>query len=439
MATNRLRTLAELLEVVRPAFTRPSFERFAALMTGWLLAERPGPITNALIGADLARGAHHAAFHSFFARGTWNVDDVGTLLLRWIATHCAVGGALQLAIDDTVVKKKGPKVFGLGTYLDPVKSTRRVRNFVFGHLWVVLVAIVAVPFSNRRFAVPIFFRLYRQEKDCVRTKEPYSKRTLLARELVDVAARVVPQLTLHISVDSAYSCETVLRDLPRNVIVYGTLRDDAVLTSLPAARVRGRAGRPRVRGERLPTPAQIASDSSGWRTAGATLYGAARTIAFKQMDAQWYQGRGPELLRVIVVRVSTGKLTHRVYFCTDPSRSPAEIVERYTARWQIEVCFRDMKQQLGFGACPARSRNAVERVAPFSAYVYSLVVMWGHTALRRHVRAPQIHRPWYRDKAGLSFADLIYIARQELLDPAALTDLARNPSSGQKAACRAVA
>lgn len=439
MATHRLRTFAELLEVVRPAFTRPSFERFAALMTGWLLAERPGPITSALIGADLVRGAHHAAFHRFFSRGTWSVDDVGTLLMRWAATNCAVGGALQLAIDDTVVKKKGPKVFGLGTYLDPVRSTRRVRNFVFGHLWVVLVAIVVVPFSNRRFAVPIFFRLYRQEKDCVRTKEPYSKRTLLARELVGLAARVVPQLTLHISVDAAYSCETVLRDLPRNVIVYGTLRDDAVLTALPVARARGRAGRPRIRGERLPTPAQIASDSSRWRNAGATLYGVARTIAFKQMDAQWYQGRGPELLRVVIVRVSTGKLTHRVYFCTDPSRSPAEIVERYTARWQIEVCFRDMKQHLGFGACPVRSRNAVQRVTPFSAYVYSLVVMWGNTALRRPGRAPRIHRPWYRDKVGLNFADLIYVARQELLDPTALTELAKNPNRSPNTAVRAVA
>ena len=376
MARDRLRTFAGVLEVVRPAFTRPSFERFVALVRGWLLAERAGPVTSALVGGGIAGRQHHEAFHRFFSRGTWSVDEVGTQLLRWIASHAASGGSLQLAIDDTVVKKKGPKLFGLGTHLDPVRSTRRVRNFVFGHLWVVLVAIIKVPFSKRSWAVPVFFRLYRQERDCTRTNDPYRKRTELARELIELASRVVPNLKLHVSADAAYCCETVLRSLPPNVVVFGVLRDNAVLTSAPKAEAQRRVGRPRVRGGRLPTPAQLAADSSPWRTVRATLYGADRELSIKQMDAQWYQGRGPELLRVVVVRLTTGKLPHRVYFCTDPSCPPDEILERYTARWQIEVCFRDLKQHLGFGAGPARSRHAVERVTPFAAYVYSITVLW---------------------------------------------------------------
>ncbi|AKF02976.1 hypothetical protein DB32_000501 [Sandaracinus amylolyticus] len=394
-------------------------------MRGWLLTQQAGAVTSALLGAGLAGRAHHAAFHRLFAEAAWDVDEVGTELLKWIVRTCATRRSLQLAIDDTVVRKKGPMVFGLGTYLDPVRSSRRVRNFVFGHLWVVLVAIVEVPFSKRRWAVPIFFRLYRQERDCTRTNDPYAKRTSLARELIDLAARVAPELTMHVSADAAYCCETVLRGLPKNVVVYGTLRDNAVLTAAPIAR-RGCTGRPRVRGERMPTPAQLAADPSRWRSTRAALYGRTRALAFKQMDAQWYQGRGPELMRVVVVRLSAGKLKHRVYFCTDPTRTPADIVERYTARWQIEVCFRDLKQHLGFGASPAWSRRAVERVTPFAGFVYSIVVMWARLSLRRPERAPQIRRPWYRDKVGLSFADLLHIARTDLLDPAARTQLARN-------------
>ena len=142
MAESRLRTFAEVLEVVRPAFTRPTFERFVALMRGWLLTQQAGAVTSALLGAGLAGRAHHAAFHRVFAEAAWDVDEVGTELLKWIVRTCATRSSLQLAIDDTVVRKKGPMVFGLGTYLDPVRSSRRVRNFVFGHLWVVLVAIV---------------------------------------------------------------------------------------------------------------------------------------------------------------------------------------------------------------------------------------------------------------------------------------------------------
>jgi hypothetical protein len=274
--------------------------------------------------------------------------------------------------------------------------------------------------------VPVFFRLYRQERDCARTNDPYRKRTELARELIELASRVVPNLKLHVSADAAYCCETVLRNLPPNVVVYGTLRDNAVLTSAPTAAVRRRVGRPRVRGERLPTPAQLAANSSRWRTVHASLYGVRRKLSIKQMDAQWYQGRGPEVLRVVVVRLTTGKLPHRVYFCTDPSCPPTEIVERYTARWQIEVCFRDLKQHIGFGAGPARSRHAVERVTPFAAYVYSLTVLWARTALRRVDRVPRIQRPWYRDKAGLSFADLLHVARRDVLDLGGRSGRAKN-------------
>ena len=439
MAKDRVRTLAEILEVVRPAFTRPAYKRFAALYRGWLLAERPGPVTNALVAGGLAGRQHHEAFHRFFSRGTWSVDEVGTLLLVWIAAHLVRDGSLQLAVDDTVTKKKGPKLFGLGTHLDPLRSTRSVRNFVFGHLWVVLVAIISVPFSNRQFAVPIFFRLYRQERDCVRTKDPYRKRTQLARELIELASRILPTLQLHVSADAAYCCETVLRDLPPNVVVYGVLRDNAVLTSTPTPGLRRGPGRPRIRGERLPTPAQLAADSSEWSTVKARPYGVTRELCFKQMQAQWYQGRGPELMRVVVLRVTTGKLRRRVYFCTDPSRPPSEIVERYTARWQIEVCFRDLKQHVGFGAAPARSRCAVERATPFAAYVYSLTVLWAHTALRRVGRVPRIKRTWYRDKAGLSFADVLYVARRDVLDLPRQMGRAINPKRPRKSARRRAA
>jgi hypothetical protein len=46
------------------------------------------------------------------------------------------------------------------------------------------------------------------------------------------------------------------------------------------------------------------------------------------------------------------------------------------------------QQHLGFGAAPARSRHAVERVTPFAAYVYSLPVLWARIALRRVDRVP---------------------------------------------------
>jgi predicted metal-binding membrane protein len=55
-------------------------------------------------------------------------------------------------------------VFGIGTHLDAVRSTRRHRVFCFGHCWVVLTVLVRVPFSRRTWALPVLFRLYRNAR-----------------------------------------------------------------------------------------------------------------------------------------------------------------------------------------------------------------------------------------------------------------------------------
>ena len=57
-------------------------------------------------------------------------------------------------------------MFGLGVHIDPVRSTRRTRLLTFGHVWVVLSVLFPVPFSERVWALPVLFRLYRTQADC---------------------------------------------------------------------------------------------------------------------------------------------------------------------------------------------------------------------------------------------------------------------------------
>jgi hypothetical protein len=47
-------------------------------------------------------------------------------------------GVVQIAIDDTLASKKGAHVFGIGSHVDPVCSTKKHLAFCFGHCWVVL-------------------------------------------------------------------------------------------------------------------------------------------------------------------------------------------------------------------------------------------------------------------------------------------------------------
>ncbi len=99
----------------------------------------------------------------------------------------------------------------------------------------------------------------------------------------------------------------------------------------------------------------------------------------------------------------------------------------YAGRWSIEVCFRDMKQHLGFSDSSARKKEAVERTAPFVGYIYTSLVLWFSAGVWQTRLATPPLRPWYRHKKGLCFADVVRAAQRSLmhldvLDPASTLD-----------------
>jgi hypothetical protein len=422
MAHEALRTLLAALEVVRPAFTRPGFANLVVVFAGWALTSGPHAVTQALVTTGVAGRRHHEAFHRFFSRGTWDPDEVGRLLFGWIARHLSAGAAIRVVLDDTLATKKGPHVFGIGSHLDAVRSTRRQKIFAFGHCWVVLAVLLPVPFSSRTFALPVLFRLYRTVKSCERAGQPHRKKTELARELLDVLASWVGARRVELAADSAYCNDTITRGLPANFVLFGAMRPDAVLTALPPNRPR-KPGRPSRRGRPLAKPEVIAKDGRRpWLSCEATLYGVRRTIHYKTVDAQWYRACGIGLLRIVMVRIDDGVIGMRVFFSTDATLDVPVILETYAGRWAIEVCFRDLKQLLGFGDSSARKRAAVERTAPFVGLVYTTLVLWFSEGVHRTRIATPPLRPWYPHKQGLCFADVLRAAQRSLssldvLDP----------------------
>ncbi|HSW32392.1 MAG TPA: transposase [Steroidobacteraceae bacterium] len=431
--------MLEALEVVRPAFTRPGFANLIVVFAGWVLTSGAHAVTQALVVTGVAGRRHHEAFHRFFSRGTWDPDEVGRLLFGWILRQLRHEAPVRVVLDDTLATKKGPHVFGIGSHIDAVRSTRRQKIFAFGHCWVVLAVLLPVPFSSRTFALPVLFRLYRTVKSCERAGQPHRKKTELARELLDVLARWVGTRRVEVSADSAYCNDTVTRGLPGSFVLFGAMRPDAVLTAPPPARPR-RPGRPSRRGRPVAKPEVIAKDGHRpWLSCEATLYGVRRTVRYKTVDAQWYRACGVRLLRIVVVKVEDGAIGMRVFFCTDATIEVPVILETYAGRWGIEVCFRELKQLLGFGDSSARKRAAVERTAPLIGLVYTTLVLWFAEGVHRTRVAAPPFRPWYRHKQGLCFADVLRAAQRALtpldvLDPRrSLANLRklRPPSAGR--------
>lgn len=412
MAEAILAEFLDVAQVLRPAFSAASFLNVLVVMVGWVLMHDRHAITGALVATDVAGRRHHAAFHRLFSRARWEPDELGRRLLLWLVSHASADATVRLAVDDTITPKKGPDVWGLGTHLDPVHSTRRCRIFCFGHCWVVLAVVVCVPFSSRNWALPILFRLYRNKKACRRKDRPYRKKTELAREMLLLVDGWLGSRRIEVSADSGYCNGTVAEGLPHNFVLLGRMRDDAVLTAAPEKSHAAR-GRPRRRGQAIPKPARIARDGRRrWQTAKAHLYGKDTTVRFKTICAQWYRVCGQRLVRIVIVQVRTGTVPFQVFFSTDPNLSPVDILQGYAKRWSLECTFFDLKQWFGFADSSARSQRAVERTAPFVGLSFTALVLWfGQSAWTAAVIP---NRPWYRHKKNLSFADILRTAQAAL-------------------------
>ena len=93
-----------------------------------------------------------------------------------------------------------------------------------------------------------------------------------------------------------------------------------------------------------------------------------------------------------------------------------------------------MKQLLGFADSCARKKEAVERTAPFVGMTYTLLIVWfTNHAYLSPLAAPPV-RPWYRQKQGLAFSDVLRTAQRvlqhyDVLDPARSLDNLRETTS----------
>ena len=419
-----LATLLGSMEAVRPAFTAPGFRNAWVVFAGWVMTAGVHAVTQALVVTDVARRIHHERFHRFFSRGAWRPDAVGRLLFLRIVKQLCPYGRVVLALDDTLVSKKGPEVFGIGSHLDPVRSTKRMLFFSFGHVWVVLAVVVHVPFSPRKWALPVLMRLYRNKKDCERAGHRYRKKTELGREMVELVQQWLAERAFDVVADSAYCNDTLTRGLAKRICVIGSIRPDAVLTAAPTPKERKATGRRRKRGKLLPKPEKIFKSAKyPWLSTELYLYGRKSVVSFKTVQAQWYRGAGEQLGRVVIVRMDHGAIPMRAFFCTDGERSAEDVLLTYAGRWSIEVCFRDIKQFLGFGDSCARKQAAVERVAPFVAYAYTILVLWFADGVWMTQLAAFPIRPWYKHKRHACFADVLRTAqrvlmRVDVLDPA---------------------
>ena len=417
-------SLVCLLSLFRPCFTAPSFATFSGLALGFLARVGRHTVTGCLQAAGLAGLWHHARAPLLLA-GALVAGRARPLPARARGREARArrraaparrrrhppsplgqeGLRLPLALRRRGEDEAGPAL-GLGQQLGLPRRRR--------------------PASLPRppLCLPVLFRLWRP-------KQPRRTKPWLARELVELVASRYPGRRLEVVADAAYAAQA-LASLPENVTVTARLRRDAALFGLAPPRA-GKRGRPRTKGERLPSLSQLADDpGTEWQTVAVSRYGHSAEVRLHGVRCLCYGVfAGQEVTVVLAREEKTTAGFDLALVSSDTEASAPALVERYARRWAIEVCFQEAKQLAGVGEAQNRTREAVERTAPFGFLCLSLAVVWyalfGHAPADVHEH--RARAPRYRTKAHPSLADMLAKLRREII---AAQFRAGRPSGGRQ-------
>jgi DDE superfamily endonuclease len=420
---------------------RGTFALFTVLATGMVAQTGRRSVVGMLAGARMATTISFRAACRFFSHAVWDVDQLGLAVARLVATRLAAAqaasavpagsrvptvpaggadcgdasvnarsadgrapaGTITVAIDDTLFRRWGKKVFAaFWTHDGAAQGKHKIGR---GNRWIVAGIVVRLPFCSSPVCLPVLFRLWRGKGTASHVD--------LAAELMKLIIDAFPGWRVHGVGDAAYHGKaldvqqaTWTTRLPHNATLY----------ALPPART-GRRGRPRLKGKVLGKPTDLA-ETATWQRVTVNRYGDTDTIDVACVPCIWYGSFGNTPGRCVLVREADSTKPYDMALYTLDTRATAgQIVERYAVRWSIEPSNATSKQHMGVGQARNRLPKAVERTVPFGMLVQSLVILWyavsGHHP--EDVTARRSAEPWYGAKTEPSFEDMITKLRKALI------------------------
>jgi hypothetical protein len=379
-------SFAPFVHVLAPAFTQPSFATHCQLLLGWLMCLgarntfRVGQTIHADAPPPHDRRHPFDRYYNFFSRSGWSVAGLAYRVAVLVVTTFNPTGRLYLVVDDTLLHKRGVKVWGLGWFRDAVASTKKRVATASGNNWVVLGLAIPIPFCpSHVLCLPLLARLHLPGKGQLSCVD-------LTRQMLLEVQTWFPGRHFILCGDGAYAAQGLLGDLPEGVAFVGRMRGDAaVYDPQPPAAVKGRRGPKPKKGPRLDSPKAAAARADRKRTAGGpgcwqevtvTAYGETAVVRVLSYVAVWPTVAGLRPLQVVVVRDPQGRMRDAYLFTTEVGTSAVWVIETFARRWSVEVVFRSSKQVLDIEGPQQWCQESIEKMAPWVWLMQSVITVW---------------------------------------------------------------
>jgi hypothetical protein len=192
-------------------------------------------------------------------------------------------------------------------------------------------------------------------------------------------------------------------------------RLDAALHEPAPPRRPGTVGRPRTKGRRLPTPAEVLADrTTRWRRAIVPgRYGEGdRAVEIHSGTAAVRRHAGPPAvpIRRVLPRDPRRRFDPQALLRTGPVQEPLRTIRCFVRRWRLEVTFREVRDHLGVETRRRWSDKAIARTTPCPLGLFSVVTPLA-SRLDRRARVQVSTGAWYR-KQRRTFADTLAVVRR---------------------------
>jgi hypothetical protein len=203
---------------------------------------------------------------------------------------------------------------------------------------------------------------------------------------------------------------TVSRRHRARLTLVSKFHPDANLYDPPPA-YRGK-GRPRVKGRRRAKPRAAVGRARKRRRLTVGWYGGGtRRVEVVTGTGHWYKaGRGLVPVRWVFVHDLTGTHRDEYFFTTDPALEPQALIGHYTARWNVETTFQELRSHLGLETTRGWCQQTVQRAAPCLFGLYTVVALL-YDQLPEASRRGSVAWP---GKVGVTFSDALTAVRRWL-------------------------
>jgi len=407
-----------LLGAFARLFSKRIWEHARLLLIGAILSPAERTVTAALRVMGLSYEKHFQNYHRVLNRAVWSSREASRILLNLLVGVFAISGPIILGLDDTIERRRGAQIQAKGIYRDPVRSSHGHFVKASGLRWLSLMLLAPIPWAGRTWALPFLTVLAPSERYYEGSGRKHKKLTAWARQLVLQARRWLPQRPLVVVADSGFAVIELLwqlRQLKNPICMITRLRLDAALYE-PAPATPAQRGRPRKKGQRLPTLEKVAEDKHiHWKQLIVQeWYGEKkRNLEITSHTAVWFHtGQPPLPIRWVMVRDPKHIFKTQALLCTDVNVSAEQILQWFVRRWQVEVTFHEVRTHLGVETQRQWADLSILRTTPALLSLFSVVTLLANLhALKQ--KLPIQQTAWYRKKLP-TFSDALNIVKETL-------------------------